>query len=173
MSNTGKLWRLGSVVALGIGVVIGQVFPGASHRKPAPSATRSERALAPAELAAQQRQRYGDFYAAAFASQAVDQTWRDEREVAIRAYLSPGYFPGTKVESVECRSSLCRVLLQHDGPEASRRMDRAWGRGPLRDGAATIVDPLKHTTELYLGRQGHAFVTPSAEDLSGHPGRGS
>jgi len=37
----------------------------------------------------------------------------------------------------------------------------------LRGGAATIVDPLQQSTELYIGRQAVACEAPRAEEWAG------
>jgi hypothetical protein len=109
------------------------------------------------------RQSFSDFYAATLAEQVVDVAWNGERQNEIRAYFNPDDFPGCQIESVECRATLCRVLIQHEDAKALALMSAASGRGPLRDGAVSLADRTHNTTELYLGRQGVTFEMPGSQ----------
>jgi hypothetical protein len=68
--------------------------------------------------------------------------------------------PGSRVEAVECVSSLCKVVVTHDSLDEQRGLGTKVERVPFF-GEGTYFsyerDVLPPRTTLYVVRQGHSF----------------
>jgi hypothetical protein len=96
------------------------------HQPPAQSSAVASRADGPtaANVAADQgareeavraRQAQMEVVEAAFRGQAVDQSWSTNTTSAIHEVLNSAEAGGLQAESIDCRSSSCRVELHDDG----------------------------------------------------------
>jgi hypothetical protein len=91
-----------------------------------------------------------------YATEPVDRSWGNKQTDDIRNAIGETV-PGTRLASVQCASSLCKVVLQHD--TAAAQHDVASHLGGLPAMRAGIFyrydeDPNQPRTTLYVLREG-------------------
>jgi hypothetical protein len=95
-----------------------------------------------------------------FHRQTVDVKWTQEVGQKIRAEALPALaatVTGVALDSVECRETMCRVVVVHDGRDSQRSMARDISRIPPFDGEVyysydSRAQPLR--TVMYVMRNG-------------------
>jgi hypothetical protein len=90
-------------------------------------------------------------------SESVDRNWTYEAQDALDRKLSDEALEGTRAESVECRTSLCRIETSHDGMEDWSRFEERMMGPPFRGNMFFNHDPETHRTVIYVARQGEAL----------------
>jgi hypothetical protein len=102
------------------------------------------------------------FYEATFAGEAKDAASRDD-EARITTYLGGSEFSELRLDSVECQSTMCRVIITERNPSGDDPIAPMRGRGPFAYGGYSHVDSEGGKTVLYVGRAGREFprVPPS------------
>jgi hypothetical protein len=101
-----------------------------------------------------------DFYTRSHGQQAPDSSWSLEREEQIGDYLANDAFAGNSLETVDCRTTQCRLVVMHQDEQAVQRLHQAWGHGPFRYGGFSHYDEQTRTTTIYLGREGYELQQP-------------
>jgi hypothetical protein len=106
-----------------------------------------------------------------FESEGFDPRWANESRSTILTGLEGLATKGTRIEGVECRSSLCRVQLKHDSPDIGETFLKAFIRGkvwPSDTGLALRSQPDgsgKGGMTIYLAKQGTSLpVEPPTDD---------
>jgi hypothetical protein len=88
-------------------------------------------------------------------AEGVDRTWSAETVALIRSNLT--HSPATKVISTDCARSLCRVVVEHDGPRDREGMVNAIADlPPFSAGTVYRDDPSvtdRSRTIMYVGRE--------------------
>jgi hypothetical protein len=117
-----------------------QGAPSAPAEPPAPERSLDDQAV---EAIAARR----DQLQTRFAAQAVDRAWASDAQRALGDDLATHATPDVRIQSVECRTSLCRVDLAPTSSEAAQGFVQSWIRhrtwtGPgfvSGDGDAVVV----------------------------------
>jgi len=106
-----------------------------------------------------------EFLATALDREPRDRAWGSQMESRVTNAVSPVAFPGTHVESTDCRSTLCRVVLSHDDANAAA----AIGTFPMSvpdfaEGVLTASNDAKGRplTIGYFARTGHKLPQDEA-----------
>jgi hypothetical protein len=97
-----------------------------------------------------------------------DPSWSRATEERLSEALRAQATPGTRLVSVECRTSLCGVTLRHDDPEGQRGVPHLLA--PTLSYAAELVYAYSTegpaTTTVYISREGRGLATsPSPSSL--------
>jgi hypothetical protein len=93
------------------------------------------------------------------ASEQVDQVWSEKQSRGIRDAVA-SKDPRTVVAAVNCASSLCKIVLNHDSEDAQRQVANNLGElEPFRAGVFYSYDESANPrrTTLYVLREGHDF----------------
>ena len=91
-----------------------------------------------------------------YATEPVDRSWGDKQTDDIRNAIGESV-PGTRLASVQCASSLCKVVLQHETAAAQHEIASHLGGLPaMRAGVFYHYDedPNQPRTTLYVLREG-------------------
>lgn len=100
------------------------------------------------------------------ATEPEDAEWSLSAAELIREVLASKDFEGTSVYDVQCRSSLCRIEVEHDDP---RKLADFQMHFPMRV-ASLLPRTAMHRVEgdngssrtiVYLAREGHRFPQPT------------
>jgi hypothetical protein len=133
-------------------------------QREAPTSAEHQRVLEEERVREKERQQ---FYAATFEQEPRDRAWGNQMESRVTSAVSAAAFPGTHVESVDCRSTLCKVVLSHDDAAA----EQAVGSFPMAvpefaEGTLSASNDAKGRllTVGYFARSGHKL--PSDEPTS-------
>jgi hypothetical protein len=97
-------------------------------------------------------------YAAHLAGEAVDARWSAQQESAIAAAFHGDVLQGSKLARVECRTSLCRMEVDHEGMEAEDRFAQAAPlTPPFNHGgfAQRVTDARGVHTIAFIAREGY------------------
>ncbi len=161
-------------------VTRGNDLPGAvrEERKPEPTATdRTERTPLTAEEAREANELKVEQTVGVLekvhGNEAVDATWARERESAIRDYVTglqnvprdkykdpsmAAAVSNIKLVSCDCRSTLCRIELEH-GANAKTRdaLIHMLGSAPFDGQGFFVESPDRKKLTTYNARQGHAL----------------
>ncbi len=100
------------------------------------------------------------FYDDRHDSEVRDPSWSRQQEAQIREYVSSTEIGLTGLESVDCRSSQCRLVFREVGSETRQGVAEMWGRGPFRFGGFFSVDEATGLLTAYTGREGQPFPQP-------------
>lgn len=79
--------------------------------------TFAERERRVEEARARSKERL-EFLATALDTEPRDRAWGSQMESRVTSAVSPAAYPGTHIESMDCRSTLCRIVLSHDDANA-------------------------------------------------------
>ena len=101
------------------------------------------------------------FYETLYEQEARDAGWAGEREREVRSYLSEKLSDASRLDSIECRSTKCRIALSVETPDDMQSLNRLWGRGPFRYGSFSSLDASGRAMIVYVGRSEHTFEHPS------------
>lgn len=89
-------------------------------------------------------------------SEATDPTWSRATEAQIAASVEELALAGARVQSTECKQSLCRMIVDHEGPEIAR----AFGPAVLQRAPFNTMGTFFHYQEgrivVYALRPGYA-----------------
>jgi hypothetical protein len=103
------------------------------------------------------------------ATEPVDRSWGDKQSAEIRNAIGEG-IAGTRLSSVQCAASLCKVVLQHDTAAAQHEAaPKLGGLPPMRAGVFYHYDedPNQPRTTLYVLREGFDFHELSLSSAGG------
>lgn len=81
----------------------------------------------------------------------------EERTIA--DFVSRAAVPGTRLEAVDCRSSLCRLQLHIDNESAGSAFRAHIGEAPLDRGGFFHIDAAAGTMTFFSPREGHSLPT--------------
>lgn len=100
-------------------------------------------------------------------SEALEMELRDGRAAAqyesevVQAVRDVG---GLRVESIDCRTSICRIELQNLGDDARERLTQLMFKA-LRYGTYDFMSPDRRRTTSFVGMPGHPLPVADPEDL--------
>jgi hypothetical protein len=120
-----------------------------------------------AGIQARQVQRALEFHARSHGEQSRDPSWSRAHEEQISDHLAAEAPTGASLESVDCRTSQCRVVVMHQDKGFVEWLRHAWGDGPFQYGGFSHFDEQTGSTTIYLGREGYELQQP---DLWAAPG---
>jgi hypothetical protein len=102
----------------------------------------------------------GAIYDAEFRGQALDIEWTQRMDQRVRAEALPELakkLPGVALDSIECRDTMCRVIVVHDTPQSQRPLASTVARIPPFQ-EANVYYVYEHGTPLrtvmYVMRRG-------------------
>jgi hypothetical protein len=136
--------------------------PAPEAIEPSPAPERRRRAgPAPSE---NERREYA---ALVFEQEPYDATWSTESRRTLATKLEPLAGNGTQVRAVECRSSLCRIVLRQDDADVGEEFVRTFIHSNVWPGAGTAIrgEPDAQGARelvLYLAKQGAALPDVNA-----------
>jgi hypothetical protein len=112
-----------------------------------------------------QHARIAEHFEHVFRDQSRSAGWADGKEAAVRDFFATQpEAEGSRLLSADCRQSLCRIRLAHDGDDARDRLVAAMGlRAPFTSAGARFPDPDPNSSVLYLAREGTGLPWPSRE----------
>jgi hypothetical protein len=94
-----------------------------------------------------------------------DTTWSPGAEAGIATFVHSESMEGSHVLSADCRSTLCRVELEHEDVSAQDWLVTHFPMEPPFDGEILVHqinnDPLPPRTLVYLARPGHSVLGPT------------
>jgi hypothetical protein len=116
----------------------------------------------PAELEEQRkealRRRVAQFEKA-FDEEAVDGVWSEEYEGQVKSFF--GKHSGNSLETLQCRSTLCRAVVRHDDTTARQQFSDSLGSEPFTGGSFYYpASEGAFGSVAYLGRPGMRFRIP-------------
>lgn len=117
--------------------------------------------LSPEEVEARERaevERAREFHDDRYEQEDRDVSWAVDQEQAVQDFLAEARVEGTSLDSVECRTTRCRLVMVYDSPGAHRKLNDLWGRGPFRYGSYFHLDLESNTATVYTGREGVPFA---------------
>jgi hypothetical protein len=103
--------------------------------------------------------RYREFLGVAFEQDAHDESWKPAAEAQIRTGIEPLRVQGVMVRNLECRATLCRLVLTGSDPTVSDRaklelLPRTRWRGPGVVSSAPPERPNEFRIVAFFGREG-------------------
>jgi hypothetical protein len=119
----------------------------------------AERAQDPVELARERQLQAVTELEARLASEHVDGEWSVQAARQIRDVFGAST-PGTALVEAECASSLCRVVVSHESPDAQRALGPTVSAAePFMAGVLYDYDQKSNppTTTMFVLRQGRSF----------------
>jgi hypothetical protein len=99
-----------------------------------------------------------NFHSDTFEGEARDADWAAREESRVSQMVSGEAFVGTKLESIECRATRCRLVFAHESATGRERLGGHASRELFRYGGFVTTDPETHVTTVYSGREGHKFA---------------
>jgi hypothetical protein len=124
---------------------------------PAPEPRRSP---APSDEEAHARRTF--VYQGRFESEPREAKAADEYEDALEAYLSDPLLG--RLQSVQCRASMCRFEVRHTEPGQRVQLGARFGRGPLTQGGYDYLSEDETSTIAFVGMPGHALIMPDVSE---------
>jgi hypothetical protein len=88
-------------------------------------------------------------------SESPDPTWSPKTERAMTDAFSALALKGTRFESAECRNSLCKMVVGHDGLDTVRTLSTTLLRRPPFDGMGTFLHYDDSQAIVYVVRPGY------------------
>lgn len=90
-----------------------------------------------------------------FRAQTSDRDWAAAKEAEVRRFFAArAEARGSRLVSVDCRTTMCRVRVAHDEGDASDRFMEAAGHVPPFDAAgARFPDPDPSASLVFLARE--------------------
>jgi hypothetical protein len=116
-------------------------------------------AAAPEQKARERTRMTTETLESRFAGEGIDVDWSRKATQDLRAALA-GRDAQTRLTGVDCATSLCKVVMEHESPEAQRELASAIGElPPFRAGVVYRYDKNGEAprTTLYVLREGHDF----------------
>jgi hypothetical protein len=89
------------------------------------------------------------------ASEGIDRTWARDTERQIQQVVA--MTAGTKLDTVECAATLCRVVVRHDTREDQRNLADIRHQEPFQQGIYFDYDHAALKTTMFVLRRGHSF----------------
>ena len=139
--------------------------PVLSAREAADRASAALAAADPAHAAARDRRRFAAL-AGKLEAEAVDPAWAPATERLVAETLTKPVFAGSTLLGATCRSTLCRLEVQHESEDHRRRFARtlptrlpALPSGSMRNGEGEAL-----TSIVYVAREGHRIPRDDGED---------
>jgi hypothetical protein len=99
-----------------------------------------------------------DSYTAYLQAERVDTSWSSHQESAIAAAFRGDWLKGSTLGRVDCRTSLCRMEVDHDSGEAEERFAQAVPMTPPFDQGGfsqRVTDDRGTHTIAFILREGH------------------
>jgi len=93
-------------------------------------------------------------------SEHAEPSWARQVESQIVDVLRSPELGGSRLVETVCRSTVCRVTVQHDSPKVKRGLAAAVSGKPPFDGPVLYApaDPGATQTTLFVGRQGSSLL---------------
>jgi hypothetical protein len=93
-------------------------------------------------------------------SEHAEPSWAKQVESQIVDLLRSPELGGSRLVETVCRSTVCRVTVQHDSPEVKRGLAAAVTGKPPFDGPVLYVpsDSDATQTTMFVGRQGSSLL---------------
>lgn len=118
--------------------------------------------LDPSELQARTQERMAEIVlllSNRFDSEPTERGWAREVESQVVDVLGSSA-PGSRLVEADCRTSMCRLTLQHDSPEVKRGLATAVTGKPPFDGPVLYVpsEPGATQSTLFVGRVGASLL---------------
>ena len=99
-----------------------------------------------------------NFHSDAFEGETRDAYWAANEESRVLQMVSGEAFAGTKLESIECRATRCRLVFEHESTVGQQRLSGGQSRELFRYGGFVTTDSETNVTTVYTGREGHKFA---------------
>jgi hypothetical protein len=90
-----------------------------------------------------------------------DREWSVSKENAIIAFLDSQGRECCTIELVDCRSSICKVVVKHNSMEQQREFLRLFHLGPLKHGGFFHSESDFSRTTLFAARMGYPLQNPT------------
>jgi len=102
-----------------------------------------------------------------FSQQSKDGTWSQSAENELNAKLLPCAVDGSRVQQLECRTTLCKVRIEHQSEQGFRDfMKRAFAQPSWHGAMVSRVEPQAPNgavaNVMFFSKEGHDM--PSLED---------
>ena len=104
-------------------------------------------------------------FTVAFDAESRDQSWAANFEALVRTTMQKSFNDST-LQTIECRSTLCKIVVDHPGAKAQALWARTFtyrllqemppSEKPVRWTKETTVSPSMDQTTVYLTRNGYA-----------------
>jgi hypothetical protein len=125
--------------------------PAAPDRAPAvrEEPERQQPPLEPAQV--QER------YQSLFEAEVVDTNWARDEERSVVGFFGSEANRGAHLDKVECRESMCRILVRFDDPGARSGFIAQMGSPPFDHGGFYRTDEATGDVTLFTAREGRAL----------------
>jgi len=128
------------------------------HGAPAPELGTEEIEARDREIEQAEVEAGRDFHTEVFEDQSRDADWAADEEARVSQLFAGEAFEGSRLDSIECRTTRCRLVFAHDDAMGHRRLMGRGGWELFRYGGFVSTDPGTNVTTAYIGRQGHNFA---------------
>jgi len=131
--------------------------------EPDGNAERAEqRPIDPGQVEANARREFLD---GVFQAEGTDESWYRVEEVAVERHFESLALPHTHVAATECKSTMCRIQLTHDDPEAAQQdVHGLAGHGPFKAAHFFRISEDGTQTAIFLARRGVVLPRQSRGD---------
>jgi hypothetical protein len=129
---------------------------------PSPQSNRAPVEITPAAMAISPREallRRAKQFEDALKQEAIDPQWSAQYEAVVKSAFERRQ--GSHLESIQCRSTLCKATVKHDSLDARQEFSDMLGPEPFTGGS--FYYPAEEgtlTSIAYLGRPGMPFQIP-------------
>jgi hypothetical protein len=86
---------------------------------------------------------------------ASDATWSTQARQSLDQLLADPVLAGSRAAGADCKETLCRITLEHDGPESWSRFRPKLATAPFDNDVFFNHDPDTGKTVVYVARHGH------------------